>query len=300
MSAKNASAPAKSYVTFYLCVYNLVEFVGWLRILVGVILYMLHGSSARRMVYDSVAEFVHKYTPVVIASPTVSFAQHHPIVATLLQRMSEVHGYIGPLVVIFQSLALLEVVHAALGWVKANPLVVAVQVASRVLVLYCVSERYQASATSPYYALMVFAWALSEVSRYPYYINQLLDSPSFWALWMRYSMFVVLYPLGVLGEMQLIWASLPHDLAWPWVDANGWSVRDLLFLAVLPVYIPGLFFLYSRLLASRRKVLGNDFIGSKGRAAVNQHRDAYLSRFRKLHDKNVVAAEDAEINQSWK
>lgn len=300
MSANTFAAPPKSKLTLYLVVYNLLSFVGWLRVFIGVVLYMVHGSAARSMVYDSVREFVHKYTPQAIASPSLSFAQHHPYFATVLQRMTEVHDYIGPLVVLVQSLAVLEVVHSAFGWVKTNPLVTAVQVASRLIIVWGVSEQYRAAATSPYYAVMVFAWSLSEVARYPFYVNQLLGSPSYMALWARYSFFIVLYPMGVLGEMQLIWASLPHHLAWPWVDATGWSVRDLVFLALLPVYIPGLFYLYTRLLASRRKVLGSDFAGSKGKAAVKQHRDEYLGRFRKLHDKNAVAAEEKEINASWK
>lgn len=300
MNAKTQAPPQKSFLTFYLVVYNLFQFVGWMRISIGVVLYLVQGSSARRMVFASLAKFVQQYTPDRIASPAVSFAKHHPLVATLLTRMSETHAYIGPLVLVFQSLALLEVVHAALGWVKSNPLVVLIQIGSRLAVLWGVAETYEAAATSPYYTVMVFAWALSEVGRYPFYVNQLLDSPSYLALWMRYSLFIVLYPLGVLGEMQLIWASLPHDRAWPWVDAAGWSVRDLVFLAVLPLYIPGLFFLYTRLLASRRKVLGDDLVGSKGRIAVQQKRDAYLARFRRLNDKNVQAQEDAEINQSWK
>lgn len=297
--ATKTAPPPRPWVTFYLTCYNLLQFVGWLRIFIGIVLFMVHGSNARKMAYESVVDFVHQYTPDVIASPAVSFANHHPVLATVLGRMSEMHEYIGPLVVIFQTLAILEVVHAVVGFVKSSPLTTFVQVASRLIVLWFVTEKYEAAAKSPFYAVMVFAWSLSEVTRYPFYVNQLLDSPSFMALWARYSFFIVLYPMGVLGEMQSIWASLPHDLAWPWVDATGWSVRDLVFLALLPVYIPGLFYLYTYLLASRRKVLGNDFAGSKGRAAVQAKRDAYLARFRKLHDKKEQAKEDAEINQSW-
>ncbi|WFD42551.1 very-long-chain (3R)-3-hydroxyacyl-CoA dehydratase [Malassezia psittaci] len=298
MGSKTAPPAPKTTLTFYLVVYNLLQFVGWLRIFIGLNLYLLHGSSARKMVLDSVKDFVTKYTPEVIASSSVSFAQHHPYIQVVLDRMSSVHEYIGPLVVIFQSLAVLEVVHAAFGWVKASPVVVAIQVASRLIVLWLVTEKYHSAATSPYYAVMVFAWSLSEVARYPFYVTQVLNTYSYMSMWMRYSFFIVLYPMGVLGEMQSIWATLPHDLPWPWVDASGWSMRDLAFLFLLPVYVPGLFYLYTRLLASRRKVLGNDFVGSKGKAFVKKHRDEYLARFNKLNDKSHAALEEKEINAS--
>ena len=57
---------------------------------------------------------------------------------------------------------------------------------------------------------------------------------------------------------------------------SAWSLRDLFFLAVIPLYGPGLIMLYSRLLASRRKVLGNDFIGSKGREEMRKIHEAKL------------------------
>jgi len=54
----------------------------------------------------------------------------------------------------------------------------------------------------------------------------------------------------------------------------------------LVLYPPGLFMLYTKLLASRRKVLGTDFIGSKGREEMRKLHRAKHERLRTLHEKS--------------
>lgn len=272
-------------MTAYLVFYNLLSFVLWLRVLAGIVLYMLRGDSARKMIYTSVADAIQRVLPAQVAGVLVDYGSYPPLLATILRRASSVHDYIGPLVVIAQSLAVLEILHAAVGWVRSSALITLVQVLSRLIVVWCIAEKYQAAAHSPFYALMVFAWSLSEVARYPFYVNQLLHSPSFVALWMRYSAFIVLYPLGVLGEMSLIYATLPVQHGWPWENLAAWSLRDLVFLSLLPVYVPGLYVLYTRLLASRRKVLGPDWAGSKARVEIQRQKAAEFDRIRRLHEK---------------
>ncbi|WFD23702.1 very-long-chain (3R)-3-hydroxyacyl-CoA dehydratase [Malassezia equina] len=286
MSAASApSTRTRPVVTAYLVFYNLFSFVLWLRVFAGIVLYMLHGDSARKMVYSSVVEAVQRVLPAKVAGAMIDYGAYPPLLATILRRASSMHNYIGSLVVVAQSLAVLEVVHAAVGWVRSNPLITAVQVASRLIVVWCITEKYEAAAHSPFYALMVCAWSLSEIARYPFYVNQLLRSPSFISLWARYSAFIVLYPLGVLGETSLIYATLPVQRGWPWENPQAWSLRDLLFLALLPVYVPGLYMLYTRLLASRRKVLGPDWAGTKGRQEIQKQKAAEFERIRRLHEK---------------
>lgn len=40
------------------------------------------------------------------------------------------------------------------------------------------------------------------MSRYPYYVlGQLGRSPPYWLMWLRYSAFIVLYPIGIVSEV---------------------------------------------------------------------------------------------------
>lgn len=47
---------------------------------------------------------------------------------------------LGPWVVLTQTGALLEVVHAALGWVRSSPVTVGMQVASRIWIVWGIVE----------------------------------------------------------------------------------------------------------------------------------------------------------------
>ncbi|KAL4401982.1 3-hydroxyacyl-CoA dehydratase [Malassezia pachydermatis] len=301
-SVKNVSKKQNSSaVNAYLIVYNLVSFMFWLRVLCGIVLYMVRGDDARTVTYQWMSDLCSKFFHTKVTSSIPSYAGYPSMFREVLYRASTMYDYLGPLLTVTQSLALLEVVHALLGWVKSSALVTMIQVASRIIIAWFVVEKYDAAAHSPFYTVMILAWSLSEVARYPFYVNQILETPSYMSMWARYSFFVVLYPMGVLGEMQLIWASLPKNVAWPWVDASNWSNRDLFFLALLPVYIPGLFMLYTRLLASRRKVLGNDFAGTKAREMLKKLHHDKFEHIRRLHEKQNTEEDlsyKAELNKA--
>ncbi|WFD36017.1 very-long-chain (3R)-3-hydroxyacyl-CoA dehydratase [Malassezia cuniculi] len=276
-SGKQISGP----VRFYLVAYNLLNFAGWLRIFIAVIIFMVRGQPSFKPLHSAIEGLLENFRPVIAAIAPPAFYNVSEPIATILRRATLMHGHIGSLVLVFQSLAILEVVHALIGWVAANPVIVAIQVFSRLAVLWAVVEKYTAAAHSPYYALLIFAWSFSEIARYPFYVNQLMDSPSYMALWGRYTWFIVLYPIGVLSEIKLILLTLPFNGQWPWVDSTGWTNRDWFFLCLIPLYVPGLFILYTRLLAQRSKVLGNDFVGSKAVEAMRKREQEFNARLRR-------------------
>ncbi|VAI61701.1 unnamed protein product [Triticum turgidum subsp. durum] len=50
-----------------------------------------------------------------------------------------------------------------------------------------------------------------EVIRYPYYrMKETFGFAHFWLLWLRYNMFLVLYPIGMLSEVGLIYVTMPY------------------------------------------------------------------------------------------
>ncbi len=116
-----------------------------------------------------------------------------------------------PLLIIAQGLAILEVVHAATGLVSSPVGSTAAQVASRLLVvvllLVFISDEAQHLS---YIGLLVVtvAWTITELVRYSFYFIGLLGREPGWLLWMRYTFFIVLYPLGVTGEWLIILSPL--------------------------------------------------------------------------------------------
>lgn len=104
---------------------------------------------------------------------------------------------------IFQTAALLEVVHAATGLVRSNPVLVFLQVLSRILVVWLVMFTFEPSRNSIGTLICCIAWPIAEVTRYMYYALNILDRNSGVLTWCRYSLFIVLYPIGITVSIKI-------------------------------------------------------------------------------------------------
>ena len=166
------------------------------------------------------------------------------------------YAEIGWSLALIQSLAIFEIIHAALGWVRAAVLTTAIQVVSRLFLVWPVLYAHPTVAHHPAFITMCFAWSLTEVVRYFMYAWSLVSSTSapVFLIWLRYSMFMVLYPLGAGSEAILAYHVIPqvqHAHA-----AYAVALRWVLLFIVFAVYPPGLYVMYSHMLRQRRKVLG--------------------------------------------
>ncbi|RDA89829.1 hypothetical protein CP533_6951 [Ophiocordyceps camponoti-saundersi (nom. inval.)] len=147
-----------------------------------------------------------------------------------------------------QTLAALEVLHSLLGIVRAPLFTTAMQVSSRYLLTWGIVHRYPSVSSSPFYSTMLLAWSFSEVVRYSYFVALLSSgdsSPSGFLTRLRYNTFWVFYPLGISSECVLVYKA----------TALCSEVERLALYAVLAVYVPGSYLLYSHMIAQRRKVM---------------------------------------------
>lgn len=80
------------------------------------------------------------------------------------------------------------------------------------------------------YTTMTIAWSITEIIRYAFYFFALLGSTPQILIWMRYTFFYVLYPLGAGSEMVLLYKSLP----WAKNFSTLLYVWDVLLLAIYP------------------------------------------------------------------
>lgn len=164
-----------------------------------------------------------------------------------------------------QTLALLEIAHAALGLVRASPVTTAMQVASRLMLVWGVLTpfpeivvtsnafgRSQAGTTSGPVALAGchLAWGITEMIRYGFFVwkEGISDVVPTWLLWLRYNTFFVLYPIGISSECVLVYLAL--EPAQEWQNGYDWVLK-----AVLAIYVPGSYILYTHMMAQRRKVM---------------------------------------------
>lgn len=105
---------------------------------------------------------------------------------------------------IAQGMAILEIFHVAMKWVKSSLLSTGIQVLSRLLILVLINFFFRDYADQFAFSAGVLivsvAWLGIELVRYSlYFLSGFSIQPSV-LLWMRYSFFIILYPLGVTGE----------------------------------------------------------------------------------------------------
>ncbi|KAJ9657303.1 hypothetical protein H2198_004426 [Neophaeococcomyces mojaviensis] len=164
-----------------------------------------------------------------------------------------------------QTVALLEVAHAALGLVRASPVTTAMQVASRIMLVWGVLTpfpqivattnafgRTQQGTTGGPIALAGchLAWGITEMIRYGFFVwkEGISDQVPSWLMWLRYNTFFVLYPIGISSECVLMYLALEPA-------QDGKTGYDWLLKAVLAIYVPGSYILYTHMMAQRRKIL---------------------------------------------
>lgn len=163
---------------------------------------------------------------------------------------------------IFQTAAVIEIIHAAVGLVKSNPVITGLQIFSRVFILWAILHSFVEAQRSFGLPLLLVAWTVTEIVRYSYYALNLLRLNVSIVTWLRYTLFIVLYPIGVTGELLCCYVSLPvvaatgaFSVALP----NRWNATFSFYhilIALMLSYAPVFPQLYGYMLAQRKKVLG--------------------------------------------
>ncbi|XP_009325448.1 PREDICTED: very-long-chain (3R)-3-hydroxyacyl-CoA dehydratase 2 [Pygoscelis adeliae] len=163
----------------------------------------------------------------------------------------------------FQTGALLEILHCAFGIVPSSVVLTAFQVMSRVFLTWAVTHSVKEVQTEDSVLLFVVAWTITEIIRYSFYTFSLLNHLPYLIKWARYTLFIVLYPMGVSGELLTIYAALPfvrqsglYSISLP--NKYNFSFDYYTFLILVMIsYIPIFPQLYFHMLHQRRKVLSH-------------------------------------------
>ena len=151
-----------------------------------------------------------------------------------------------------QGLAVFEVAHAIMGIAGSNWLLTTLQVASRFLVaalIMLMTINGPTSGLETYgYPLIALAWAITEIVRALSYMADLLHRSWPVVTWLRYSLFIGLYPIGVSGEFLILYGF------WQWRGGQ----LDLIALALAAIALSYVVFfpkLFGHMLRQRKKKL---------------------------------------------
>ncbi|GAX77448.1 hypothetical protein CEUSTIGMA_g4893.t1 [Chlamydomonas eustigma] len=185
-----------------------------------------------------------------------------------------------------QTAAIMEVIHSAVGLIRSPVSITAMQVASRLWLVWGILVPVQGSILVDSVHLgqlaglkfelnlltLLLAWSCSELVRYGFFALKALGPVPYISLWLRYSAFIVMYPVGVASELTMVWLALPEIKAsgmlrysMPNAINFGFNYYSICILISL-TYIPGLPLLYTYMLKQRNKMLG----GSRGTALAQR------------------------------
>jgi very-long-chain (3R)-3-hydroxyacyl-CoA dehydratase len=157
---------ASSLVTAYLVVYNTISLLCWGVVLFKTVSFILQRPTVPHLDNTKILPTSASAKLSSLLSLGASKLQNHvsrsqtatagiPIPPTgILAKLrtylggSYVYEDLGPWVVLTQTGALLEVVHALLGWVRSSPVTVAMQVASRIWMVWGIVETRQEVSSS--------------------------------------------------------------------------------------------------------------------------------------------------------
>lgn len=258
-------------VKYYLVAYNVLSTLGWATVLIFTIIHVFDLDGASSSIPGSKPEtatsVLHRFVSSFAPTKYVKYitnasleAQLHPALIPLYRRSTTTYVRVGSLTAFVQSFALLEVVHVLLGWVRSPLQTTAMQVASRLFLVWGIVEPFEASRSNPLYTSMVFAWSATETIRYPFYACSLLGLEPYPLLYLRYTTFYLLYPLGASSEAFIIYSTLPKSSPIPslqsWMQGM-WNLTDYIRGVLFCIWWPGLYVMYTYMIKQRRKVLGS-------------------------------------------
>ncbi|XP_063407789.1 very-long-chain (3R)-3-hydroxyacyl-CoA dehydratase 2-like [Mytilus trossulus] len=166
------------------------------------------------------------------------------------------------LLYIFQTAAVLEVLNCAVGFVKSNVVLTGFQVFSRVFLTWGIAYSVPSVQNNIGVCMFLSAWTLTEVIRYSFYLFALIGEVPYIIQWCRYTFFIILYPVGVTGELLSIYGSLNevvekklYYLELPNRANIAFNFYYYLIFTML-MYIPIFPQLYFHMVAQRKKVIG--------------------------------------------
>ncbi|KAI9367322.1 tyrosine phosphatase-like protein [Aspergillus egyptiacus] len=217
----------------YLLAYNAIAFFLWVTCTIRAVRLLINQSITNKLTFDLTELFAETYSSLLLPA---------------------------------QSLAVLEILHSLFGLVRAPLVTTAMQVASRLFVVWGILYPFHEQGSGKgivggeggignnqtgdfAYLGCLLAWGVTECIRYGYFVMQVnggAETVPGWWNWLRYNTFYVLYPIGISSECTLAYKALP----------NAAELHPLYYwfiVAVLVIYVPGSYVLYTHMIKQRRK-----------------------------------------------
>ncbi|CAO2634601.1 Very-long-chain (3R)-3-hydroxyacyl-CoA dehydratase 3 [Lemmus lemmus] len=161
-----------------------------------------------------------------------------------------------------QMLALVETLNAAIGVTSSPVLPSLIQFLGRNFILFIIFGTMEEMQNKAVVFFVFYSWSTIEIFRYPFYMLSCIDMDWKVLTWLRYTMWIPLYPLGCLSEAVAVIQSIPifnesgrFSFTWPYPVKM--KVQFSFFLQVyLVMLFLGLYINFRHLYKQRRRRYG--------------------------------------------
>ncbi|KAF5396935.1 Very-long-chain (3R)-3-hydroxyacyl-CoA dehydratase [Paragonimus heterotremus] len=151
----------KNPLTIYLLLFNMLQFAGFLCVCGMLVRFLLTGGDTAK---------------------------------------NDWYGMVIDRLVLVQLIAFLEPLHVLLRWVRGGLLASLFQVLGRALVLFLIILPHESLHSETTVFWLFFVWSAVELVRYPFYILSLLGFRNGLLTYLRYTVWIPLYPIGFICE----------------------------------------------------------------------------------------------------
>ncbi|XP_072258718.1 very-long-chain (3R)-3-hydroxyacyl-CoA dehydratase 3 [Pyxicephalus adspersus] len=108
-----------------------------------------------------------------------------------------------------QTLAVLEIVNPLIGLVKTGVVPAVIQALGRNFILFIILGQIDDMQSKSVVFFIFYLWSTIEVFRYPFYMLACIDMEWKLLTWLRYTIWIPMYPLGAFSEAVAVVLSMP-------------------------------------------------------------------------------------------
>lgn len=215
---------AEEFRKMYLFMYNMFQFVGYLYIFIVM---------------------------------SIRYAKDGPA------SMETTYGAVGKVFKFCMLMQLLEIIHPLLGYTAGTVIVPIVQIFGRIIVIFIMIDSEPRMHAKPVVFYLFFTYTLSELVRYPYYMLRVYRVNIGFITWIRYTMWIILYPFGFLCEGVIILRDIPYfeeterfSVALPNCFNFSFHFPTIMRIYLLTLFFPVMYFMMSHMYRKRVKIVG--------------------------------------------
>lgn len=156
------------------------------------------------------------------------------------------------IIFVFHIISLAEVFHAYKKWTNSSPWLCLAQTIARLFIIIFTLLIIIVTLLKPilYFVDVVYimfaTWCIAEIIRYVYYITLLFKKENKIISWLRYSAFIICYPVGLVCEFFVMYNVFKYN--------NNIAIKLLMIIATI-VYVFLFPRLYLHLFQQRKKKL---------------------------------------------